>query len=178
MLNLEKKALIIFSLYTVVEFSFFCFFYYCILTNTASKKFIFPIWLGFIVIAGIDFFFINGMSGYDSFTSGLDALIIIGMCIYYLFMQIKGSISLRVYSTSNFWIIITFLLYVSGTFFLYIMAQNMLEDMAFKIQYTYINSSFNIIKNVLLSIAMLMKVDEVKTEPKRNYEWDNYNPLN
>lgn len=174
----SEKVFIIFSIYTVVEFSFFCLFYYYILTNATSKKFVFPIWLGFIIIAGIDFFFINGMSGFDSFTSGLDALLIIGMCIYYLFMQIKGSISLRIYSTSNFWVIITFLLYVSGTFFLYIMAENMLDDRSFVIQYTYINSAFNIIKNVLLSIAMLMTVDEVQPERKRNYEWDNYNPLN
>ncbi|MEO6639340.1 MAG: hypothetical protein ABIN25_13765, partial [Ginsengibacter sp.] len=61
---------------------------------------------------------------------------------------------------------------------LYIMAQTMVSDDPFKILYVYINSSFNILKNVLLSIAMLMKSNEVNPQVKRNYEWDDYNPLN
>ncbi len=69
----------------------------------------------------------------------------------------KRNYNLFVYSTSNFWIIITFLIYSSGTFFLYIMAENMMKTREFQIQYVIINSVFNILKNVLLSIAMLMK---------------------
>jgi hypothetical protein len=49
------------------------------------------------------------------------------------------------------------LIYIAGTFFLYITAANMMHDKQFIIQYTIINSSFNILKNVLLGIAMLMK---------------------
>ncbi len=172
----SPNLFILFSFYTVLEFSFFCLFYYYV--STRVKNFIFLIWIGFITIAAIDFFFVNKMGGFDSFTSGMEALLIIGLCIYYLFMQIKGSNSLHIYSTSNFWIIITFLIYVSGTFFLYIMTEMMVNNLSFKIQYIYINSSFNILKNVLLSIAMFMKSDEVKPQVKRNYEWDDYNPLN
>ncbi|MDQ6761342.1 MAG: hypothetical protein M3015_01800 [Bacteroidota bacterium] len=168
----------LYSIFTVLEFSFFCLFYYYVSSGYKIKKLIFPIWIFFIIIAIIDFFFINKMGGFDSFTSGLQSLLIIGMCIYYLFQQIKGSTNLQVYSTSNFWIIITFLIYLSGTFFLYIFTETMIHDKHFQNQYIYINSSFNIIKNILLSIAMLMKSDEVKPQQKRNYEWDAYNPLN
>lgn len=172
----SNKVYILYSLFTIFEFSFFCLFYYFV--TGKAKRFIFPIWIGFIIIAAIDFFFVNKMGGFDSFTSGMEALLIIGLCIYYLFMQIKGSNSLLIYSTTNFWIIITFLIYVSGTFFLYIMTEMMVNNFSFKVQYIYINSSFNILKNVLLSIAMLMKSNEVKPQLKRNYEWDDYNPLN
>ena len=96
------------------------------------------------------------MNGFDSFNSGTECVLIIVMCIYYLAVQIKGT-DLFVYSTSNFWIIITFLIYSSGTFFLYIMAENMMMTREFRNQYVVINSVFNILKNVLLSIAMLMK---------------------
>ncbi len=118
------------------------------------------------------------MTGFDSVAIGIESILIILMCIYYLFQQIRGVTNLQVYSTSNFWVIITFLIYISGTFFLYILTENMINDKAFRIQYIYINSFFNILKNVLLSIAMLMKPDEVKPGIKKNYEWNEYNHVN
>ena len=36
------------------------------------------------------------------------------------------------YSTFNFWVVITFLIYFSGTFFLYILAESMGKDVAFQ----------------------------------------------
>ncbi len=174
----SQKIYILFSIFTVLEFSFFCLFYYYILPNNKAKKYIFPLWLCFILFSFIDFFYINGMTGFDSFTSGLQTLLIIGMCIYYLFFQIKGSNNLYIYSTSNFWIIITFLIYLSGTFFLYIMAETMIKDKAFRIQYIYINSIFNILKNVLLSIALLMKSSQINPGLKKNYDWMDGNHLN
>ncbi len=64
-----------------------------------------------------------------------------------------------IYSTFNFWIIITFLIYFSGTFFLYIMTENMVYNKDFQIQYLIINSCFSILKNLLLCIAMTMKIN-------------------
>lgn len=174
----SEQIYILFSTYTVLEFSFFCLFFYYILPADKPKKFIFPIWLCFILFSLIDFFFVNKMAGFDSFTSGLQTLLIIGMCIYYLFFQIRGSNTLYIYSTSNFWIIITFLIYLSGTFFLYIMTETMMNNRNFRIQYIYINSIFNILKNVLLSVAMLMKAGQMKPEQKRNLEWNDYNRVN
>ena len=163
----SEKIYILFSIFTVLEFSFFCLFYYYIVPNNKTKRYIFPLWLCFILFSFIDFFYVNRMNGFDSFTSGLQTLLIIGMCIYYLFFQIKGSNNLYIYSTSNFWIIITFLIYLSGTFFLYIMAETMIKDKAFRIQYIYINSIFNILKNVLLSIALLMKSESNRSWTKK-----------
>ena len=156
-----------FAFFTVAEFSFFCLFYFYVLPNPNHKKFIFPIWLCFVVFSLIDFFFMNRMEGFDSFTSGLQTIFIIGLCIYYLVIQIKGKTDLYIYSTSNFWIIITFLISLSGTFFLYILAENMIKNQKFVDLYNIINSFFNLLKNVLLSIAMMMKSDQTKPELKK-----------
>ena len=174
----SESILIFFALFTIAELTFFCLFYYYILPSDKVKKLIFPTWLCFILFSLVDFFLINKMTGFDSFTSGLQCILIIGMCIYYLFLQIKGSTNLQIYSTSNFWIVITFLIYLSGLFFLYILTETMINDKAFRIQYVYINSIFNILKNVLLSIAMLMKPGNAKPEIKKNYEWKDYNITN
>ena len=162
----------LFALFTVVEFTFFCLFYHYAVTPGLMKKAIFPIWICFLIFALTDFFLINNRKVFDSITSGIESNLIILMCIYYLIVQIKGSNNLLVYSTTNFWIIITFLIYMSGTFFLYIMAENMINDRTFLIQYTIINSAFNILKNILLSVAMLMKSDSVKTQLIKNNDRD------
>ncbi len=112
------------------------------------------------------------MNNFDSFTAGLESIIIILLCIYYLVVQIKGSNSLFVYSSSNFWIIITFLIYLSGTFFLYIMTENMAKSKSFQNQYVVINSVFNILKNILLSIAMLMKPTPTNIQKQKDKSWD------
>lgn len=94
------------------------------------------------------------------------------MCIYYLIVQLKGLNNLSVYSTSNFWVIITFLIYTSGTFFLYIMAANMIQDKHFRVQYIIINSAFNLLKNILLAIGMLMKPSPVNVRVQKNNNLD------
>jgi hypothetical protein len=101
------------------------------------------------------------MKSFDSFTIGIESIIIILLSIYYLFLQIKGSNNLMIYSTFNFWIIITFLIYFSSTFFLYLMLDSMKKDIHFQRLYFIINISFNILKNILLSVAMCMKTNQI-----------------
>ena len=105
------------------------------------------------------------MKAFDSFASGIECIIIIVLCIYYLFTQIKGSNNLLIYSTFNFWVIITFLIYFSGTLFLYLLTDSMKKDIHFQKLYFIINISFNILKNVLLSVAMCMKTTNTKLTP-------------
>jgi hypothetical protein len=168
-----ENIFILFDSFTVVEFSLFCLFYYYALSPGLMKKAILPIWLCFLIFASIHLFLVNDINSFDSITSGVETILIILMCIYFLVVQIKGSNDLLVYSTTNFWIIITFLIYLCGTFFLYIMAENMIKDRAFQIQYVIINSAFNILKNILLSVAMLMKPSTVPNQILKNNDRDN-----
>ena len=48
------------------------------------------------------------------------------------------------------------------------MAENMIANRAFQIQYTVINSVFYILKNILLSVAMLMKPTPIKNQIQKN----------
>ena len=103
------------------------------------------------------------MNSFDSFAIGIESIIILILCIYYLYLEIKESDSLLIYSTFNFWVIITFLIYFSGTFFLYIMTENTYHDIAFQKLYLVINSCFSILKNILLCVAMCMKMNNTNT---------------
>ncbi|HVZ96474.1 MAG TPA: hypothetical protein VG847_06340 [Chitinophagaceae bacterium] len=116
---------------------------------------------------------------FDSFSMGLEAIIILILCIYYLVVSIGKSYNLSIYSTTNFWIIISFLIYLAGTFFLYIMAENMQMDKHFRVLYIIINAVFNILKNVLLSIAMLMKPSSSEERIRPGHvDLDNLFPFN
>lgn len=99
------------------------------------------------------------------------------MCIYYFFDQLKQPNTFLIYSSINFWIIIAFLIYLSGTFFLFIYAESMLSNKEFLQQYIIINSSFALLKNILFSIAMLMKTNQnnnlsIFPEDKLNADWN------
>lgn len=156
-LRSKNGIFITFASFTVFEFSFFCLFYRYALPVIFVKNSILILWLIFLIFATIDFFYINKEHDFDSLTTGIENIVIIILCIYYIAAQLRGSYSLSVYSTFDFWVIISFLIYLSGTLFLYIMAENMLNDKKFQMQYNVINAAFNLLKNILLSVAMLMK---------------------
>ncbi len=151
----------LFALFTVVEYSFFCYFFYLVISKGTIKKIAPFIWLAFVLFAFIDFFFLNKANSFDSFASGIESIIVLLFCIFYLYLQIKHTNDLLLYSTFNFWVIITFLIYFSGTFFLYIMAENMISNVVFHKLYFIINISCNILKNILLCIAMCMKINDI-----------------
>ena len=154
----------LFNLFTLVEYSFFCYFIYLVLPNDLIRKIIPFIWAGFLAFAIIDFAFFNKGEEFDSFATGIEQIIIIFLCIYYFFIQIRRSTNLLVYSTFDFWVVIAFLIFFAGTFFLYILTESMREIVTFQIQYTIINLSFNILKNILLCVAMTMKLNNHQRE--------------
>lgn len=156
----SQNAIYLFLLFTIVEYSFFCYFIYLILPQNSLKKIVPFVWVAFLLFALIDYIFFSKTQEWDSFTSGIEFIIIILLCIYYLFTQLKGSTNLLIYSTFDFWIIITFLIYFCGTFFLYIMTESMRESVSFQKYYFVINISFNILKNILLCVAMTMKIND------------------
>ncbi len=170
--EINKSDFILFALYTLLEFTFFSLFYYYALPKKPVRKVVPIMWALFFIFECIDFFLINQMNAFDSFAVGVESILIILLCIYYLVIQLKGTNTLFVYSTFNFWVIITFLIYLSGTLFLYVMAENMIQNREFRIQYIVINSVFNVIKNILLSIAMLMKPTPIKNPEQKDRNLD------
>jgi hypothetical protein len=151
--------------FTIIEYTFFCCFIYLIIPRSFVKKTVPFFLIGFIAFDLFDLIFINKGNGFDSFAIGIECIIVLFLSISYLFIQIRNSTNLLIYSTFDFWVVITFLIYFSGTFFLYILAESMGKNVAFQKQYFIINISFNILKNILLCVAMTMKLnDSVKQQ--------------
>ncbi len=162
----SETFLILLYSFTILEFSFFSLFIFVIIPESFVKRIIRYLWLCFIIFYFIDLVFINKGKGFDSVAMGIECILVLFLCSSYLFLILRKSNNLFIYSTFEFWIVITFLIYFSGTFFLYILAESMRDNLAFRGQYFIINISFNLLKNVLLSIALTMKLSDTVNQQK------------
>ena len=149
----------LFALFTVVEFSFISYFFFLVIKRRSVRNTIPIIWLSFLIFASIDYFYINRFNNFDSISVGIETILVIIFASYYLIAQIRKESNLLIYSTFNFWVSITILIYFCGTFFLNILTGNMKGDPEFQKLYFIINISFNILKNILLSVAMCMNAN-------------------
>lgn len=163
----SKNFIVLLNVFTIVEYTFFCYFIYLVIPKGQLKKTIPYIWCGFLLFAFIDYFFISDGLEFDSIASGIEAIIVLLLCMAYLFSQVKGNNNLLIYSTFNFWAVIAFFIYFSGTFFLYLMTDKMRVSISFQKMYFVINISFNILKNLLLCVAMTMKLNGIASEQKK-----------
>jgi len=162
----SSSVVYLFLFFTIVEYSFFCYFIYVILPKGSIKRSIVYIWTAFLLFALIDYIFFSKPLEWDSIVSGVECIIVLCLCIYYLYSQIKGTNNLLIYSTFDFWVVIAFLIYFSGTFFLYLMTDRMMHNLSFQKLYLIINIAFNIIKNILLCVAMTMKLNHTVNQQK------------
>lgn len=96
-------------------------------------------------------------SHYDSLTNVLESILLIIYAIFYFFEQIRKPDHIFFYAIPEFWVIVAILLYFSGTFFIDLYAQSQLENKAFELQYSLINTAFYILKILLLGVAMIMQ---------------------
>ena len=159
-LQFQHSSLIqyIFPAFTIIEFSFLSYYFFLIFPQKGMKTTVKIIWLAFTAFAIFDYFVINKMQSLDSITIGIESLTIIIFAIYYLYTNLKDSINFSIYSSFDFWIVITMLIYFAGTFFIYLLVESNKGNMEFRKVYIILNSSFNIVKNILLATAMCMKM--------------------
>ena len=147
------------SAFTILEYSFFSIFIYSLLESTAAKKAILVISMLF-VLSSIFIYFNNQNTPFDAIPASIEAVILISFTIYLLFEQNnKPEISL-IYLSYTFWITFGFLIYLSGTFFLFVQYSNLPEETQDTVW--SINLVCNILKNILFAIAFSMRKEDSK----------------
>ena len=171
------RPFFIYDIFDVVEFCFFSWFFYLVIKNRSIKRLIIPLIVLFCVFSLSLYIFLPETNSFSSIIAGVESVLIISMCIYYFFDQLKESNTLLIYASINFWVIISFLIYLSGTFFLYIYSESKMGDPTFQKEYIIINSSFIILKGILLGVAMLMKPtnnnnQNILPEDRLNADWN------
>ena len=145
-----------FRIFTIVEYCLLTVLLYKNIKSQGFKKVMLFISIIFVLYAFFDIFQGNSDS-FDSYPSGLECILLIAYCIYFLFEKINEPDSLFLYNTPTFWVVVGLILYFSGTFFLYIYSQNNVGNESFQMTYKFVNSGFNILKLLLISVAFLVK---------------------
>ena len=136
--------------------------------NKFFKKFLVGISILFFAywIYFIQNFIKSQNSSFDSIPASIESILITIFCLLYLFEQISKPQEYFLYSSPNFWIVLAFFIYMSGTLFLFIVSSSITAQE--KDQYWVINNICNIITNILVSIAFIINGINNKRPPAKN----------
>ena len=152
-----------FRLFTIIEYSIISIFLFKLIE---SRKFKNIIKLGSIIflLAVILDIYTSSFTDFDSLPSGLESILILSYCLFFIYERITSS---SFSFNGTVWIATGFILFFSGTFFLFILSQNNFKDSSFILTYGYIVAIFSIIKNMFITIGVSSETNNSKrTNPK------------
>ncbi len=148
----------IFSTFTIVEYSLFVLFFFLNLSFQRTKQFIVISSLAFIAFA-IYSMIKTADHKFDSLPASIESVLVISLCICFLYEQLKNpENSLIIYTSKKFWITIAIFIYLAATLFLFISTAYISEEE--RKAYWPINYFANIIKNILLAVAFILKSEK------------------
>jgi hypothetical protein len=163
----ETRDFYLYSIFSILEYSFFLIFFNYNFQSPLFKKILFAGTVIFFLVAAYNLFF-DSTHRFDTLSASVDSILIICYSIFYFYEQLKTPEPTFIYSTKTFWVVIAILLYMAGTFIFFIATAYMTA----KETYTYwpIASIANILKNLLLSVAFILKI-----QSKDKYIQSTYN---
>lgn len=127
---------------------------YSIIDNKIFRTIILGSSIAFTIFA-IFYYFTAKNSTFDSLPASLESILIVAFSIFYLFDQMNKPQVIFIYQEPNFWFVVGFIIYFSGTLFLFIQASNLTKEV--RDNFWKINLFSNIIKNILFAIAFSTK---------------------
>jgi hypothetical protein len=154
------------STFTLVEFLAFSTFLWVSTNNPIFKKVLVASSILFSLFIGIYFLRVE-FDFIDSIPIGVETILVIGFSVYFLYEQVNNSNNL-LYNTAEFWIITGFLIYLAGSFFIYIYANHVPKE-ELK-QFWFVTFIFGILKNIFISIAFLVASRKPKIQNPTDYQ--------
>lgn len=159
---------IVYPLFTLCEFTFVALFLLLhIKSGKVKKALVASIFLfaAFIILL----FSFESVKGLDSVPIGVESLIIIIFSFYYLYEQMNDVSSQFIYNKYHFWIVVGLMIYLAGSFFIYIFASQV--DRETLHQYWFITNIFYIVKNLffVVGISTLVKEKKISRRPHHTY---------
>lgn len=142
------------STFTLIEYTAFSFVLYSVIDNRIFRAIIMASSVVFYVFA-IYYFLTVKNNTFDSLPASIEAILIVAFSIFYLFDQMNKPQVIFIYQEPNFWFVVAFILYFSGTLFLFIQASNLTKEV--RDNFWKISLFSLIIKNILFAIAFSTK---------------------
>jgi hypothetical protein len=155
---------IYYLIYTFSEYSFFTYIFLQIIIRRNFRIFILSVSLCYIIFL-IFYFFTSRYRTIDSIPIGIETILIFLYTIYYLYEQFKNPEVQFLNRTFSFWLVIGIVIYLSGSFFIYILANHIPYKELIK--YWFLTYVFDIIKNIFFAISIYIYANH--STKKANY---------
>lgn len=148
-------------IYTFIEYLTFAFIIWHSVEKNRLKKLIVSLSVLFVAFQVI-YFFTGQKKLFDSVPIGVETIFILVFIFFFFHEQLNGNNPTSISKNHFFWINIGILIYLSGTFFFYMLVNHLPVK---QIQpYWYITYLFDIIKNVMLAIGIYIFMTSRKTD--------------
>lgn len=161
-----------YSFLTLFEYFAFTYFFFLNIRNSSIRKFTIVVsscFLLFIII----YYFSAKFHRIDSVSIGVETILILIFSGYFLYEQLNNPDNLFIYNDYRFWIVLAFMIYLSGSLFIYLFANQISQaDLP---QYWMFTDIFYTLKNIFFSIGILVFALQPKqkhhTKPRTNHHY-------
>jgi hypothetical protein len=152
----------IYSCFTFLEYALFTSFIFSFIKSPGFKKIIIGtsvLYSLFLPIYHTTFEFGGSI---DSIPIGVETLLILLFCFYYFYEQMNDLDNHYIYNRYHFWIIIGMMLYLAGSFFIYIFANQVNKDT--QRQFWFLTYFFYVVKDLFFLIGLMNYKKGTKTQ--------------
>jgi hypothetical protein len=160
-----RVTVLLYALFTVVEYFLFAMILFYSIKRSTVKRTIIILSIIFVVFA-IIYYFLVPIKILDSVPIGIEAVLILMYSFYYLYEEMQEDSQILIYNRYQFWIVGAILIYLAGSFFIYVFA-NQVDSKTRHIYWTFQNG-FAIIKNILFVISILIFIKSNKNSSLRS----------
>jgi hypothetical protein len=158
-----QNSYFILVLFTTIEYLIFAVIFSLIIESKLFKNIIIGCSLVFLIFTLINSFIARNKN-FDSLSIGIETILIMIYAFYYLYEQMNNLTDSFIYNRYHFWIAIGILLYLGGSFFIYIFADKV--DSHILDDYWFLTYVFYIIKNIFFAIGIANLISESKRAHK------------
>jgi hypothetical protein len=144
---------ILYSIFTIAEYILFACIFFSILTSR-TIKFIIKISSVLFVAFSIIYFLFAKYKALDSIPIGVETVFMISFSFYYLYEIMEDSSQVLVYNRFTFWIVAGILIYLAGSFFIYVFANQV--DSKTRQEIWVFTNVFTVIKNLCFLFSVLI----------------------
>jgi len=162
-----EEEYFLYAFFTLLEYSIFAFFLAKTINKSLISKLIFSLSCAFLIFVLLHTF-TSKSDGLDSIPIGIETILILIYSFYYLYLQINIVDETFIYSRYQFWIIVGFMVYLGGSFFIYILANNVSYDVLK--DYWFLTYAFYIIKNILFGVGLYTYAKSSKRKYSQKFQ--------
>lgn len=145
-LNLQgKNNLFIFHIYTPVEFFVFTYILKSSIKSSLVKKIVNISMICFTLFCIYDMFEFETIYKFNSLPRGFEGILAIGFSLYFFYEIFVAEENIDLLKSSYFWLFSGWLIYFSGTFFLYIYGNHVGTNITYPIIHSILNIFLNLV---------------------------------